>query len=112
MGQRAGEDKRLASQTRIAPRFALLSEPQSRFAQLLHQLAVGRFAEKLDDAGGDFRADFRHLAELFHRSGGELVQRTEVLGEELGRALRSEERRVGKECRARGWREDEKNKSV
>src|SRR5690554_7202063 len=46
-----------------------------------------------------------HLAQLVTRDGPRGIRAT-ILADP-----RSEERRVGKECRARGWRDDEKKNS-
>src|SRR5690348_18463021 len=68
-------------------------------------------AEQLPDESNALRGLFDVLDDgrgLAHAAGGVLGEQVRELRGDDG-ALRSEERRVGKECRSRRWAEDGKN---
>src|SRR5437867_12007104 len=64
----------------------------------------------LRDEIGDLASAFAHMTEQLRQSRAQLVQSEKLASIGQMAAARSEERRVGKECRARWSRDDEKKK--
>src|SRR5205809_6726238 len=89
---------------------SLRSSRSSYFATFRHQLTILSKTDALDEEKwlnmlGTFVKDWFRYESHFVHGRDSLV---DILKE---RGLRSEERRVGKECRSGGWRGQEKEKS-
>src|SRR5437870_11809584 len=104
---------------RSAPKLAGVAARNAELEWIDLALAHGSADDLADEVGSGGR-ELVDPAGSVHDKGAACAESRQHVGDrahELGRVdaddlRRSEERRVGKECRSRGWRDDEKKEAV
>src|SRR5439155_8847015 len=98
IGQRSGEHKLFPfERTRAVTGSLLLLEPDARLAELGQHFLVALLAEEPRHALADLGADLEDFFQFFPAGVRELVERAEVLGQELRRALAYERNPQGED---------------